>query len=98
MPEKKTKYAIVQHSGWGYKKDPQFIRGLEVRAVSGKEIHAVEKAGGLLFDSYMAAQDFEDTAPYPPGYTKLIPNAQGTFSNLTIDGLAVYIPVRKVVG
>ncbi|GAC1527423.1 MAG: hypothetical protein NVS3B1_17710 [Marmoricola sp.] len=91
-------YAIVQHSGYGYKGNRQFIGGLESRSVSAVEARRVEKAGGLVFESYGAAEDFAEQAMYPEGYGGLIPNAKGSFSRVAIDGLAVYIPVREVVG
>ena len=88
------KWAIVQHSGYGYKGDPTFEQGLETRQVSTRaEMKKVEKAGGLLFDDYGEAEDFCDEACEGPG---IVPVAAGTFSEKTIDGLRIYIPVRTV--
>jgi hypothetical protein len=92
-------WTVVQHSGYGYNHDPDFQQGLETRHVETRpEQDRIAKAGGLMFDSYTDAEDFADAAMYPPGYQGLMPRAAGTFSNLQIDGLAIYIPVREVVG
>lgn len=96
-----SKWVVVQHSGMGYRGDETFARMLETRMVSGKKIEMkVTKAGGILFDSYGEAEDFAEAAMYPPDNDNgsLIGKAQGTFSNEEIDGLRIYIPVRKVVG
>ena len=100
MPDNPDKYVIVQHSGYGYKGDPQFRKGLEYRTVSNKAfINRITKAGGLVFDTHKEATDFESSAPYPKGYDGLIPIAQGTFHpTIQVDGLAIYLPVVKVVG
>jgi hypothetical protein len=42
--------------------------------------------------------EFEHRAPYPDGYEGLIPRAAGSFSDGTIDGLRIYVPVRRVLG
>lgn len=92
------KFAIVQHSAAGYKGDPMFEAGLEHRMIDTKrEIDLVNRVGGVMFDTYTEADEFEMEAMY--SHTDaLIPDAQGTFSDKTIDGLKIYIPVRKVVG
>lgn len=90
------KYAIVQHSGWGYASDYQFIRGLETRAVETKaQVAKVEAAGGLVFDDYNEAEDFCDLEMYPGTYMGLIPQAPGSFSSKKIDGLAIYVPRKR---
>lgn len=92
-------YTVVQHSGFGYNDDPQFEKGLEPRKIPNKKSHdAIVKAGGLVLPGYGEADDFCDTAAYPKGTEGLIPNAQGTFADLQVDGLKVYVPVRQVVG
>lgn len=94
-----TKWTVVQHSGFGFNRDETFSRSLESRMVSGRKSEdAVIKAGGILFDSYGEAEDFAELAMYPPGNDGIIGNCQGTFANEDIDGLRIYIPVRKVVG
>lgn len=93
------KWTIVQHSGYGYGADPLFARGLESRVVTTvAEARRVEAAGGELFDSYNAAEDFVERASYPDGYGGLIPQAQGAFSEVLFDDLAIYIPIRQAVG
>jgi hypothetical protein len=93
------KYTIVQHSAFGYKGDRQFERGVESRQVDIKvQQDRVIKAGGVLFDTYSEAEDFAMKAMYPEGYPGLTPRVEGTFSDKQVDGLRIYIPVRKVVG
>lgn len=94
-----TKHTIVQHSGFGYGGDHMFAKGLETRRVATVALaRKIEQAGGLLFDSYAKAEDFAEAAMYPPDNSGLIPSARGTFAGLEVDGLALYIPVREVVG
>jgi hypothetical protein len=93
-------YTSVQHSGFGYKpRKAEFSRGLEVRTVGTKrEQDLVLAAGGILFDSWKAADEFCDRAMYPGEREglDLIPRAQGSFSDTTIDDLRVYIPTKEV--
>jgi hypothetical protein len=93
------RYTVVQHSGYGYAEDPQFRQALETRRVStAAEARKIERAGGLVL-SYEEAERFAEKAMYPPDAGNwLIPAAQGTFADLQVDGLAVYLPVREVVG
>ena len=51
-----------------------------------------------MFDSLADAAEFEHRDPYPDGYEGLIPRAAGSFSDRTIDGLRIYVPVRQVLG
>lgn len=91
-------YTIVQHSGFGYAGKPQFAKGVEAIKLTGsRERRAVEAAGGLLFETYEAAEDYVQKISYPEGYTGIIPLAPGQFSAVKIQGLAVYVPVPAVV-
>jgi hypothetical protein len=86
-------WTIVQHSGFGYTNNPEFEAGLETRQVSkAGDRKRVQTVGGLLFDSYEAAEKFADEAMYPPGTPGLIPQAPGAFTKLMVDGLAIYLP------
>lgn len=94
-----TMYAPVQHSGYGYGNDPDFAHGLETRTVStAAQQDAVRRAGGVLFDSYVASERYCDEEMYPPGVEGLIPRAPGTFSDTKIDTLRVYVPVTPPDG
>lgn len=88
------KYVIVQHSGFGYSQKPGFEQGLEVRAVDKvADQRKITKIGGLLFDSHREADDYTfDEKIVGPG---MYPNAKGTFADLTIDDLKVYIPPNE---
>ena len=91
-------YTLVRHSAYGYKGDPQFKQGLEIRQVSSKaELAKVAKAGGLLlrcFDAADRAADTWFTYMDKPWWT-MIPEAHGRFSALQIDQLDIYIPAQQ---
>lgn len=87
------RYTVVQHTGYGYKGDPQFERGLQAVRVSSKEAQRnVEKVGGQLFHSLKEAEQWAMAEMYPGG-AGLIPLAPGTFADVGINGLAIYCPV-----
>lgn len=88
------KYTVVQHSARGYKGDGTFKQGLETRALSPADEKRVIAAGGLVFNSYIEAEDYCEEEQYPPG-SSLIPNAPGHFSKCQVSGLFVYVPVNK---
>jgi hypothetical protein len=93
------KYVIVQHSGYGYNGNPQFKQAVEVRVIGTVgEQRRVETVGGILFDEYMEAENFAEKANYPADNLSIMPEAKGTFSDLLIDGLRIYIPVRDATG
>lgn len=86
-------YTVVQHSA--FPKNPQFEQGLESAYISDGKIRKVLNAGGLVFSSYMAAEDYAEAEMYPKEYGGLIPSARGTFSTKTIDRRRIYIPPKK---
>ena len=99
MPKQALGYTVVQHSAYGYKKDGRFSRGLEPTMLhDAEDKKLVERVGGLVFPTYGEADDFCMKAMYPVGAQGLIPQAKGTFSESKVNGLAVYVPVRQVVG
>ncbi len=94
-----TRWTVVQHSGYGYKGDPQFSRAVETRMLSNTaEVSRVEQAGGVIFEDYNSAEDFAEKANFPPEVTGIIPRVKGSFSKQEIDGLRIYIPVRTIEG
>jgi len=97
MPKLKTdQYALVQHSAAGYKGDSTFAHAVEERRLNtAAELATVQKAGGLVFDSYVAASDAAEAENYPADTIGLVPVAPGTFSFHKIDGLRIYIPKPK---
>lgn len=109
MPKKlPPAWTVVQHSGYGYGGDPLWRGGIEVRELTGhdepdgsrrtarQERRLVEKLGGMLFTSYQEAVAFEDKVNLDGD--GMYPHAPGKFAKDKIDGLAIYIPVREVVG
>lgn len=92
-----TKWTLVQHSGFGYSRKPEFQKAVELRQIEGKDIERVEKARGVVFDSYGDAAASEDLENYPPNTVGICPNVRGTFhAKIQIDGLAVYLPDPKL--
>ena len=96
-------WTVAQHSGYGNGGNPEFEHGLEVRELGvhgepfARELGRVEAAGGIVFDSLADAAEFEHRARSPDGYEGLIPRAAGSFSDRTIDGLQIYVPVRQAI-
>ena len=86
------KYTLVQHTGWSVGGNPQFQRAVEELAVDGRQAKAVERAGGVVFDSYGAAADAQYKENYPPEVGGLIPGVRGKFSARKIEGSRIYIP------
>jgi len=83
----------------GYKKNRQFLQGLETRPVTKAEAARVEAAGGVIFSDFRTAEDTAMEWMYPPDHPGgIIPDAKGTFSDKEIDGLKIYIPVRQATG
>jgi hypothetical protein len=88
------KWTVVQHSGYGYAEKEGFKQATEVRKITNKtELKLVEKVGGLVFDNYLMADEYTERANYPAANGGLHPRASGTFSDKTIDGLRIYLPV-----
>lgn len=91
-----TQYTIVRHSGYEFGGNRQFLTGLEVAPVNTKkERESVQKAGGKLFDSYDAAEEYAYQEMYPPHIKGLIPMALGDFARAKINGLPIYVPQRQ---
>ena len=90
-------WAVVQHSGYGYGGDPTFQLGLETNHVTTAAARdRVKRAGGVLFATYGAADDYcmkemYRDVPEPA----LVPRAPGMFSDKVIDGLRIYKPADR---
>lgn len=102
MVKRLEKYAIVQHSGYGYAQHIEFKKGLESCHLSKEsELKQVERAKGKVFDSYVAAEDYCMKEMYPEtgdieqgDSLGLIPHAAGAFAAVKISGLAIYVPLE----
>ena len=89
------KWTVVQHSGYGYTNKPGFRQAVETRKLATVgEVRLVERAGGVVFDNYLLAEEFAERANYPADNNSIYPRAKGTFSLLKIDGLRIYKPIR----
>lgn len=92
-----TKYTVVQHSGYTYGGNPEFEQAVEPRMIPNvRDLRKVQAAGGVVLDGYVEAEDFCDAANYPPGTEGIVPQARGTFADVRVDSLRVYVPVREV--
>ena len=94
------KWTIVQHSGFGYGNKVGFKYGLEPRSLKTKASqNRVIKAGGVLYESYMAADDAAEGFMYPPGHRSIYPNCRpfGGFGRAKVDGLRLFIPKQEDV-
>jgi hypothetical protein len=93
------KYTLVQHSAYGYKRNPQFRKAVEVRRLNNAtEVKRVERANGVVIDGYREAEDLAERINYPSDMNprSIIPEARGSFSTLEIDSLRIYIPKRAI--
>jgi hypothetical protein len=103
---KEEKWTLVQHSGFGYGEKPGWENAVETRQITTEaELGKIINIGGLVFDSYEAADKREYEENYPGGaeipgkeFRLTYPEVKGTFSDKELDGLKIYIPVREVVG
>lgn len=91
-------YAIVQHSGYAEGARPQFEKAVEHVQVTAAQAKKVRNADGLVVEDWLEGDELADRINYPADYEGLVPSALGTFSDVRIDGLRVYVPVRQVVG
>ncbi len=92
----KTRWTVVQHSGAGYGGKEGFSQALEVRTVETlADQTKVVRAGGKLFDSWQEAETYCEEQNYGTGES-IYCNVPGTFSDVEIDGLKVYIPATAV--
>lgn len=98
MPRKNPEnWTVVQHSAYGYKKDYEFQYGLESRLLKNKrETALARKAGGLIFDDYMAAEDYCMNEMYPEETKGITPRSPGNFSTKSIGGLRIYLPKVEI--
>jgi hypothetical protein len=86
---------VVQHSGFGDK--PGFEKGLESAAVdTAAKQQAIERAGGILFDTYTDAELFCEREMYPDAVPGLYPQALGSFSEMTVTTLGDFQPDAEV--
>jgi hypothetical protein len=91
-------YTLVQHSGYAYAGNPQFIRAVELRSLNtAAEVRKVEKEGGRIFETYGEASDAEYSENYPQEVQGLTPRVQGNFSSKKIEGQRIYVPKSETV-
>ena len=93
MRLQQPRWTVVQHSGFAYAGNQEFITGLEEASLNtDAEVNRVKQAGGIVFDNYSMAMDYAEKESYPEEYGGLLPLAPGTFSRSQIDGRRIYIP------
>jgi hypothetical protein len=84
------KYTLVRHSAWTAAGFGQFEHAVELCSVEPKQLTAIARAGGLIFNTYTEASDREDAENYPEEVKGLIPYARGKFK--IVGNLDLYIP------
>jgi hypothetical protein len=88
---KSTRYTLVQHSAWVARQDPRFERQVEEAGITTEaELGRVQNLGGLVFDSYMEADDAVDEVNLLGASD---PGRVAFNDGMQIRGLALYIPV-----
>ncbi|MEU3979704.1 hypothetical protein AB0F77_06250 [Streptomyces sp. NPDC026672] len=94
---KDKRWTLVQHSAYVAKQDPRFQHQVEqVSITTEAELGRVLNLGGLVFDSYMAADDAVDDVNNPTG-----PDGQPVEPTLTFhhsykqSGLPLYIAPKE---
>jgi hypothetical protein len=90
----RTTWTLIRHSAWSVKQDPAFEHAVETTPLTPKQAAQVLSAGGLLFDSYVAASDREEAENYPAEVQGIIPRARGSFVRRAGLG-EVYIPATR---
>lgn len=88
------KYTLVRHSGWSVGQNPQFKQAVELTSVSGADLSAVAKVGGLIYNTYTEASNAEHNANWPPAHQGIIPRANGSFK--MVKDLDVFIPALPI--
>lgn len=92
-------YTLVQHSAFGYAGKSGFYHAVETRSIdTARDRDLIHRVGGVLMENGYEIDQLEERVNYPEGTEGLYPKARGTFSDKTIDGLRIYIPVTAVVG
>ena len=90
-----TKYTLVQHSGWTEGRNAAFKQAVEEASVTLGEALKVEKAGGVVYDTYTEAYDAAYATNYPPEVKGLHPRAKGRFHpKIVIDYAPLFIPEK----
>jgi hypothetical protein len=85
-------WTLVRHSAWAFGGNPQFLRAVEVTAVTEGEAEIVRSVNGFLFDDYKEASDREMFENYPEHVEGLIPQVEGYFHKARLEGSEIYIP------
>jgi hypothetical protein len=88
-------YTLVRHSAYEVARDPNFYRAVEERSITEKRAEKVKAKGGLVFSGYLEASEAAEAENYPAGYIGIVPQANGAFLKMTIEGAHVYRPRAK---
>lgn len=81
-------YTLVGHSTHACNGDPAFPHALKTRAVPPRPVAGLRPSGAVLAQ----AEEITAAEMRRDGYLDLVPLAAGCFSNVSVDGLAVYLP------
>jgi hypothetical protein len=84
-------FTLVRHSAYSVAGNPQFEQAVELREIDTQEVYRVRAAGGVVLETYEAAQAAEAAANFPGGIKGTGPRVQGYFSSLRIGGAEIYV-------
>jgi hypothetical protein len=96
--KKTTFYTLVQHSAFTFKGDLRFEHAVECRVLSTTgQVIRVQDAGGVLESDWRRITARELSENYPAGRKSSLdlPNADGAFASVRIEGQRVYVPGRR---
>jgi hypothetical protein len=89
------RYTVARHSAYGEGARPAFARALQPAIIeTTEEVALVTRAGGVLFDSFEAAEAYCQDEQYPGPL--MFPDAPGSFSPTELRGHALYLPVPRL--
>jgi hypothetical protein len=89
-----SRYTLVRHSGYSVAGNPHFEHAVELFEINPSQAYRVRAVGGLVLDSYEAAQAAETAANFPAGTKGIDARVQGYFSNLRIRGAEIYVNAK----
>jgi len=91
----KTKYTAVRHEAH-YLGNHQFAKCVVHGAITtDKELERVQKAGGVVFDDFIEADDWFYKVNYHAEVEGLVARARGYFSKSVLEGQHIYIPAKE---
>jgi len=85
-------FTLVRHRAYAVAANPAFEDAVEPCELRLQQVYIVRAAGGLIFNSWEAAQAGADAANYPNGSKSGDACVSGHFSSLRVAGSDIYVP------